>query len=83
MEQNGIKNVKNGDLGAAKLVIPVAFFLNEGGEEFLVQKPSPFPLFNPFRAGVARPGELTCICFWEEISKTPKGQRSLTRNPSG
>ena len=31
MEQNGIKNAKNGDLGAAKMVIPVALFLNEGG----------------------------------------------------
>ena len=46
--------MKNGGLGAAKLVILVAFFLNEGGggEEFLVQKPSPFPLFTHFVQGL-------------------------------
>ena len=61
---NGIKNAKNGDLRAAKLVNPVAFsFLNEGGE-FLGAENFPLPLFNHPRAGVARPGELTCIFFF-------------------
>jgi len=46
--------VKNDDLGDAKLVIPVAFFLNEGGGggEFLVQKPSPFPFLTHFVQGL-------------------------------
>ena len=59
------KNVKNDDLGAAKLVIPVAFFLNEGGGgRVFGAETFPLPLFNPFRAGVARPGELTCNFFF-------------------
>jgi len=49
---------------AAKLMNPVRLcFLNEGGE-FLGAETFPLPLFNPLRAGVARPGELTCIFFW-------------------
>ena len=44
MKQNGIKNAKNGDLGAAKLVIPVAFFLNEGGGGRRVFGAKTFPL---------------------------------------
>ena len=61
-----MKNAKNGDLKAAKLVNPVSLcFLNEGGgESFFGAETFPLPLFNPLRAGVARPGELTYIFFW-------------------
>ena len=55
MEQNGIKNVKNGDLGAAKFGDSRSFFFEwgEGGEEeFLVQKPSSFPPFTHFMQGL-------------------------------
>ena len=52
------KNVKNGDLRAAKLVNSVSLcFLNEGGE-VLGAETFPLPLFNPLRAVVAQPGEL-------------------------
>ena len=80
--QNGIKNVKNGDLRAAKLVNPVSLhFLNEGGE-FLGVENFPLPLFNHLRAGVARPGELTCIFFLgEEISTASYRSMLAYSNP--
>ena len=50
-----MKNAKNGDLKAAKLVNPVSLcFLNEGGggRVFLAQKPSPSPFLTPFVQGL-------------------------------
>ena len=41
----------------------LSFFFNEGGS-FLSAETFPLPLFKHFRAGVARPGELTCHFFF-------------------
>ena len=59
----------------------VAFiFLNEEGE-FLGAENFPLPLFNHPRAGVACPGELTCIFFWEEIITASHGSTLSYSNP--
>ena len=46
-----------------------------------MQKTFPSPSFNPSHAGVARPGELTCIFFREEISTASQGSEFAYSNP--
>jgi len=58
------------------------FFESGGGRKFWVKKMFPSPSFNLLCAGVARPGELTCIFYFrEEISTASYGSAFAYSNP--